>query len=121
MKTLIPYNRTLKSPSRQLRGNLTDAERKIWSKIRNDQIAGLRFYRQKPIGNYIVDFFCPKIKLVVEIDGGQHYEMANEKRDKIRSDYLKSCRMHILRFSNLDVLNNIEAVIQKIYQEINPS
>lgn len=119
MKKLISYNRNLKSVSRQLRHRLTDAERKLWSKIRNKQIGGLQFYRQKPIENFIVDFFCPKANLVIEVDGGQHYEVKNEKQDKIRSDYLKRQGFKVLRFTNLDILKNTDNVIYKICQDIN--
>jgi very-short-patch-repair endonuclease len=71
---MLPFNKKLKPFSRNLRNNMTDAERLIWSKIRRKQIGDLQFYRQKNIGHYIiVDFYCPEGKLIVEIDGGQHY------------------------------------------------
>jgi len=70
---MFPYNKRLKSLSRSLRSNMTDAERLLWSKIRRKQLKGLQFYRQKIIGNYIADFYCPELKLVIEVDSGQHY------------------------------------------------
>jgi very-short-patch-repair endonuclease len=70
---MLPYNNKLKPFSRSLRSNMTDAERLLWSKIRWKQFKGVQFYRQKIIGNYIADFYCPKLKLVIEVDGGQHY------------------------------------------------
>jgi very-short-patch-repair endonuclease len=70
---MLHYNKNLKKHSQDLRKNMTDAERNIWSRIRNGQLQDKQLYRQKIIGNYIVDFYCPKAKLVIEIDGGQHY------------------------------------------------
>jgi len=121
MERLMNYEKKLKCLSRQLRHQMTDAERKLWSKIRNKQIGGMQFYRQKPIGNYIVDFFCSKVKLIIEIDGGQHYERKNELRDGVRTDYLISQGFKVLRFTNLDILKNIDNVVNKIASEINPS
>lgn len=71
------YNKNLKTKSRQLRKNQTDAERLLWFKIRRQQINSLPFYRQRIIANYIIDFYCPPAKLAIEIDGGQHYEKRN--------------------------------------------
>lgn len=112
------YNRNLKSLSRQLRANSTDAEKLLWSKIRKKQIKNYQFFRQKPIGNYIVDFYCDKARLVIEIDGGRHYEDENSKNDKIRESFLEEQNLRIMRFTNLDVLKNIENVVEKIYREI---
>jgi very-short-patch-repair endonuclease len=70
---MLQYNKGLKQLSRNLRRSMTDAEKLLWSKIRGKQLSGLQFYRQKIIGNYIVDFYCPRTRLAVEIDGGQHY------------------------------------------------
>jgi very-short-patch-repair endonuclease len=72
--SMLPFNKKLKPFARKLRSNMTDAEQLIWSNIRRKQIGDFQFHRQKNIGNYIVDFYCPKRKLIVEIDGGQHYE-----------------------------------------------
>ncbi len=74
---------TLKERSRELRRSMTDAERRLWSRIKLKQLEGHRFYRQKVIGNYIADFYCHTIRLVIEVDGGQHYT-----DDAIRSDRL---------------------------------
>ncbi|MGD1118473.1 MAG: DUF559 domain-containing protein, partial [Dehalococcoidales bacterium] len=79
-----PYSKKLKERSRQLRDNMTDAERSLWSKLRMRQLQGLIFYRQKPIGGYIVDFYCPKAKLVIEVDGGQHFTAEGVEYDKAR-------------------------------------
>ncbi len=115
---MLPYNKNLKQYSRQLRENMTDAERKLWAKIRRKQIKEYQFYRQKPIGDYIVDFYCPKAKLVVEIDGSQHLVGETIQYDKIRDDYLSSLGLRVLRFTNTDVLINIKGVIESIDKEI---
>jgi len=97
---------------------MTDAEKLLWSKIKRRQIKNLHFYRQKPIGNYIVDFYCPAAKLVIELDGGQHYENSNISKDKIRESFLANLGFKIIRFTNLDVLRNSENVLNKIYNEV---
>lgn len=101
---MLPFNKKLKPFARNLRVNMTDAEQLIWSKIRKKQICDVQFYRQKNIGNYIVDFYCPKGKLVIEIDGGQHYENEGIKKDQTRDDFFRSLNLTVLRFSDTDVL-----------------
>lgn len=96
---------------------MTDAEKLLWHKIRHRQIKNLQFYRQKPIGTYIVDFYCPRAKLIIEIDGGQHYEVINEAKDKICNNYLRNLGFKVLRFTNIDVLKNINSVVNKILEE----
>ena len=97
---------------------MTDAERKIWMYIREKQIKNLQFYRQKIIGNYIVDFYCPARKIIIEVDGGQHFEEEGLCQDKIRDKYLSSLGFKVLRFNNLEVLQNIEGVYQRISEEL---
>lgn len=104
---------------KQLRKNSTDAERKVWNILRNKQIQGLKFFRQYGIGNKILDFYCPEIKLAVEIDGGQHFEERNIEADHKRTEYLKSLRIKVIRFQNNDVLQNLEGVHQRIVEVIN--
>ncbi|MBI4801783.1 MAG: DUF559 domain-containing protein [Elusimicrobia bacterium] len=82
------YAKSLKVCARQLRINMTDAEKLLWLKLRNKQLKTCQFYRQKVIGNYIMDFYCPKANLVVELDGGQHYTEEGKTNDKTRDDYL---------------------------------
>jgi very-short-patch-repair endonuclease len=77
---------------------------------------GYQFYRQKNIGNYIVDFYCSAAKLVIEVDGGQHYSESGIIRDKQRDDYLSSLGLQILRFSDREVFKNIEGIVEKICQ-----
>ncbi len=115
---MIPYNRNLKQKSRQLRENMTDAERHLWAKIRMKQLKGYQFYRQKPIGDYIVDFFCPRAKLVIEVDGSQHFSDEMTEYDRIRNEYLSSLGLRVLRFTNIDVLTHIESVVESIIENI---
>ena len=97
---------------------MTDAERYLWLKIRMKQMKGYHFYRQKPIGSYIVDFYCSKAKLVLEIDGSQHLLSENSERDKTRDSYLRTLGLNVLRFNNNDVLKNIEGVLHRIAAEL---
>ena len=95
---------------------MTDAERLLWSKVRLKQLNGYQFYRQRIIGNYIVDFYCPKAKLVIEIDGGQHYSAEGIKRDKLRDDFMGKHGLQVLRFSDRDVFENLTGVVERIYE-----
>jgi very-short-patch-repair endonuclease len=97
---------------------MTDAERRLWSKLRRKQLKEFQFYRQKNIGDFIVDFYCPAAKLVVEIDGGQHYSEENIDKDKVRDKFLEGFGFKILRYSNSDVFNNIEGVVTDIYNHL---
>jgi very-short-patch-repair endonuclease len=115
----LPYSANLKNFSRRLRSNMTDGENKLWSKIRMDQINGYRFYRQKPLGNYIVDFYCPKAKLVVEVDGSEHLEESGVKHDVVRDTYLRNLGIRVLRFNNIEVLTNIQGVVESILSNMN--
>ncbi|MBI2312609.1 MAG: endonuclease domain-containing protein [Betaproteobacteria bacterium] len=102
--------------ARSLRRNLTDAERRLWQKLRLKQLAGHRFRRQMPLGPYIVDFVCLEAKLVVEVDGGQHADQA--KYDEVRDGWLKAQGFRVLRFWNNDVLNNCDEVVEVIYSNL---
>ena len=113
----LSYSKNLKIISRQLRKNSTDAEKLLWSKIRRRQIKNYQFFRQKPIGKYIVDFYCKEAQLVIEIDGGQHYENKNIEADRKRDNFLKSLGLKNMRFTNLDILKNIDNVVAKICDE----
>ncbi len=95
---------------------MTDAERLLWSKIRRKQLKGHQFYRQKIIGNYIVDFYCPRAGLIIELDGGQHYKEEGMKKDKKRDAYLKNIGLKVLRFSDREVFENLPGVLEKIYE-----
>jgi very-short-patch-repair endonuclease len=100
--------------ARTLRRNLTDAERIVWYGVRAHRLEGVGFRRQAPIGPYIVDFVSHAGKLVIEIDGGQHFEDAQEKRDARRDRFLTSKGYRVLRFSNYDVMTNRAGVLEAI-------
>lgn len=78
----------------------------------------MQFYRQKPIGNYIVDFYAPKAKLVVEVDGSQHVDLAHAQKDAQRDAYLMGQRLRVLRFGNLQVLQELDAVVDVIFRAL---
>jgi len=113
---MLPYNKDLLLRSRELRNNMTDTERALWSKLRRKQLKGYQFYRQKIIGNYIVDFYCPKARLVVEVDGAQHYSEEMLEADKQREDYLRGSALTVRRFSNLEVRKSLDGVVERILE-----
>jgi len=113
---MLRYNTNLKDKARQLRKNLTDSESVLWSRLRSKQLMGIQFYRQKPVGNYIVDFFAPGAKLVIEIDGSQHVQGDHIQRDKSRDEYLVELGLKVLRFNSNEVLKATDAVVEDIYQ-----
>ena len=112
---MIYYNTKLKCHSRSLRKNMTNAEKLLWMRLRGRQLKDLQFYRQKIVGNYIVDFYCPKARMIVELDGGQHYTEQGLERDRVRSKYLTSQGLKVLRFSDREVFENLEDVLEKIF------
>ena len=116
-----PYGPSLKPLARRLRTGMTDAEQWLWQNVRRKQMLGVQFYRQKPIGSYIVDFYAPNAKLVVEVDGGQHLESGQLGRDKRRDDHLRSLGLEVMRFDNLQVLTQGRAVLESIYAYIEGS
>ena len=111
-----PYNKNLKQASRDLRNNLTDAEKLLWSKLRGKQILGLQFYRQKPILNYIVDFYCPAANLVIECDGSQHFTDEGLEADRMRDDALAQLGLKVFRFDNGQLVEQLDSVVEVIYQ-----
>ncbi|WP_043972080.1 MULTISPECIES: endonuclease domain-containing protein [Acinetobacter] len=110
-----PYNKNLKQVSRNLRSNMTDAEQLLWQRIRRKQILGLQFYRQKPLLNFIVDFYSPAVNLVIECDGGQHYTKLGLEADQNRDHALSELGLITLRFSNHQILTEIDAVVEQIF------
>ena len=98
--------------ARSLRRDSTDAERRLWSRLRDRQVRGAKFRRQVPIGTFIADFACVEAKLVVEVDGSQHAQAV--EADRLRSDALGAAGYLVLRFWNNDVIENIDGVVQEI-------
>ena len=108
------YNPKLKENSRTLRTNMTDAEQVLWHRIRRKQIQGVQFYRQKPLLSLIVDFYCPAAKLVIELDGSQHFEAEHHVKDQERDAALAGLGLRVLRFDNQQVLLETDAVLEMI-------
>ncbi len=102
---------TLKHRRRELRRNQTDAEKALWAHLRNKQFYGIKFFRQYSIGPYVLDFYCPTLRLAVELDGGQHNLGEGMQHDAVRSEYLKAQGIEVMRFWNNDVLLNMEGVL----------
>lgn len=106
--------RCMPSPlARRLRGAPTEAEKRLWSRLRGKQMGGIRFRRQHPIGPYVVDFFCAEAKLVIEADGGQHAEDG-----PARTAWLEACGYRVIRFWNNDILSNTDGVLLLIIQAL---
>ena len=118
---MLKYNPQLKTKARSLRAGLTDAEQRLWGRLRGKQILGIQFYRQKPIGNYIVDFYAPTARLVIEVDGAQHLDAAQARYDRRRSEYLEKLGLKVLRFDDRQVLLEPESVVQVIFCAVNES
>ena len=95
---------------------MTKEERKLWYMFLNQ--LSIKFYRQKVIGKYIVDFYCSKYNLIIELDGGQHYEEKGMQSDKERDEFLRSLGFVILRYCNIDVNNNFEGVCEDILNHL---
>jgi len=115
---MLPYDKQLKPLSQQLRKHMTDAENLLWSKLRRKQLKGYQFYRQKTIGKYIVDIYCPNAHLVIELDGGQHYSESGKEKDSIRDNVLTKMGVKVLRFSDREVFENINGVMERIWSHL---
>ena len=105
--------------ARTLRSSMTKAEIILWSRLRSKQIEGYKFRRQQPLFDYVVDFYCHDLKLIIEVDGEIHSQEENHKYDIKRDNILKLNGYHILRLSNLDVETEINLTISKIQSYIN--
>jgi len=115
---MISYDRRLKSFSRHLRRDMTDAEQRLWSRLRRKQLHDVQFYRQKPLGDHVVDFYAPAVGLVVEVDGSQHFESSAMAADARRTDALRRMGLQVLRFDNRQVLLETDAVVEEIWRFI---
>ncbi|MBI4285772.1 MAG: endonuclease domain-containing protein [Chloroflexi bacterium] len=104
--------------ARELRRKQTGAENLLWAELRNMRSDGVKFRRQHPIGDYIVDFICLEKKLVIEVDGGQHNEDVKKEEDETRTLWLESEGYHIIRLWNNEVLANIEGVVFHIKEAL---
>jgi very-short-patch-repair endonuclease len=110
----------LKKRRRELRHNQTNAEKVFWSQVLSRQFNGMRFFRQYSLGPYILDFYCPKVKLAVELDGGQHNQSKNREYDTSRSEYLKAHGIEVIRFWDNEVLLDVQGVLNKLFLKVTP-
>ena len=112
------YNIKLKVRAREMRENPTDAEKALWKILRSGELAKITFNRQKPLGNYIVDFYCSKARLVIEADGFAHQEESQREYDEERTYFLETSGLHVLRFWNNEILKNPDATYETILENI---
>jgi len=110
-------NKVIFENAKSLRNNLTEEEMILWIRLK-ENIANYKFRRQHPVSNYIVDFYCHKLKLVIEVDGSVHHSEENQKLDELRQRSLENLGLIVFRFTNEDVCNNIEKVLEKINEFI---
>ena len=115
---MLAYSKTTKPFARELRKNQTEAEELLWSRIRGKQILGVTFNRQKPLGRYIVDFYSFAAKLVIELDGSQHFEADALEYDFERTKVLESLGLKVIRFDNSQIFLELESVLAVIYEEV---
>lgn len=114
MEEILEYSQALKPHARELRKKMTDCKRILWRKIRRKQIQGVQFYSQKPMGTFILDFYAKYPKLCIELDGDYHLTSEQQSKDLNRDAYLGTLGITVLRFTNLDVLQQPQAVLSKI-------
>ena len=109
------YNQSrAKGVRRGLRKKLTEPEQVVWYRLRSRNLNGIKFRRQYSVGRYVVDFYAPDARVVIELDGDSHYQDDAIAYDKIRTEYFESCGMKIVRFTNNDVMKNLEGVLNSI-------
>jgi very-short-patch-repair endonuclease len=113
------YNKSaMKQRRKTLRKNLSKAEAIMWNHLSRRQMNGYKFRRQHSVDQHVIDFYCPELKLAIEIDGDSHFMSGVEVQDKIRQEYIESFGIKFLRFTNEDVYKNIDGVCQTVYNKI---
>ena len=110
--------KNLKNLAKNLRKNMQEPEKILWSKLRSRRFQNYKFRRQVPIGKYIVDFVCYEKHLIIELDGRQHLTPENIREDDIRTKFLEERTFKVLRYYNTDILNNIDCVLQDIWDKL---
>ena len=116
--TQIFNKETQKKMRQALRCSLPPSEVILWSKLRSRQICDQKFRRQYSVGPYVVDFYCPALKLAIEVDGDSHFRNGEQGKDKVRQAYVESVGIHFLRFRNNEVRENITSVLESIYRKV---
>ncbi|NMG06035.1 endonuclease domain-containing protein [Brasilonema sp. UFV-L1] len=113
------YNRASEKEKRQnLRNNMTKAEKMLWDKIKGKQIESCKFRRQYSVAQFIIDFYCPELKLAIEIDGESHFQEDAVKYDKERQIFIESAGIIFLRFTNNEVFENLNSILEIITEKI---
>lgn len=118
----VVNRKEIKGLRRNLRSNLTPAEATLWSCLKAGNLEGTKWRRQFSVGNYILDFYCPKYKLCIELDGSYHYTMQGDTYDLDRTEFLRLKGIQVLRFENKDIWDNISGVLDtiKMYLQLPP-
>ena len=111
-------NPEMKERRRELRSNMTKAERLLWIQLKGKALNGYKFRRQHSIGYYVTDFYCTKVKLAVEVDGPTHYNDEEAENDKERQELIENLGVHFLRFTNDEVFETLDTVIDRIKNKI---
>ncbi len=106
--------KSMKKNRKKLRNSLTSAEAKLWSLLKNSQLENRKLRRQHSVGPYVLDFYCPSIKLCIELDGAVHFTDGGYEYDSARTEYLKALNIRVIRFENEDVFENTEGVLEEI-------
>ena len=110
----ILNKKSTKIKRKLLRENSTKTEKILWQSLRAKRFKGFKFFRQYGIGEYIVDFYCPELKLVIELDGKIHFDKPHEEYDKIRDEFMKNLNILVIRFKNEEVIGDIDIVFKKL-------
>jgi very-short-patch-repair endonuclease len=113
-RPIIPYNPKLKERARYLRNNSTKAEAFLWNFLKGKQIHGFDFHRQRPVDNYIIDFFCQELYLAIELDGYSHLLVQSEKSDQYKEERLTDLGVKLIRFWDDEVFNDLDNVLRVI-------
>ncbi len=108
----------LKPTRKTLRNDPTSAEKQLWNKLRNSQLAGNKFRRQHSVGNYILDFYCPQHQLAIELDGDSHFTESSMAYDAKRTTFLNEVGIQVLRFTNTEIFENLENVLERIREHL---
>ena len=111
-------SKTLFQMAKENRKNPTEAERIMWSVLRDNRFEGNKFRRQHPMGNYILDFYCHQLKIVIEVDGGYHEEINQKKYDESKDSYLRGFGIEVIRITNDRVLKDLDGVIRELREFI---
>ncbi len=118
MKEQIHNKREMLERRKKLRNNATQEEKLLWKYLRKSYVADAKFRRQHSVGYYVLDFYCPEVRLAVELDGGGHYTEEVMEYDKTRDEYLKALNIKTIRFNNRDVKNNMTGILDLLGDEI---